>query len=127
VKVFALTGLALAALSIPVIVIYSKPAPHPVLAASTSCDPSIARAYPDARLGAAIYVTDAGPDVVTVDIEGSGLRDHRRLSQQITAGHLGARFDFGAIPGIRNSRVNVSSHSWSCDLVPPPSWGIPTK
>lgn len=43
-KTVLLGGLLIAALAVPVVIAYGTPTPHPVLAASTTCDPSVARA-----------------------------------------------------------------------------------
>lgn len=119
-----IAGLALAALAVPVIA-YAKPAPHPVLVASTTCDPAVARAYPNAADGAAVYVSAPGLTFVTVDVEGSAQRDHRRITQQIPRRRNGAEFTFGQISGFKARSVNVISQTWSCELVPPPAWGTP--
>lgn len=120
-KVFALTGLALAALSIPVIVIYSKPAPHPVLAASTSCDPAVAWTSPDGRDGAAVFVKVNGPDVVTIDVNGVSKNDHRHLQQQVTKRGGGAVFDFADLDMFNNDPIRVSTRGWSCTVSLPRS------
>jgi hypothetical protein len=125
VKVILLSAAAVAVLALPIIALEATPKPQPVLVASTTCDPSVARAYPNAQEGAAVYVSAPGLAFVTVDVEGSKQRDHRRITQQIPRHRDGAEFSFGRFSGLKARSVNVSSNGWTCTLTPPPSWGTP--